>query len=145
MASPKSYFGRSYGTAGWTPGWREKKIPFMRERALVGGGAHADPRVLMEESRNITFAPESVRNAMRNLREGTGELRGMKDLAGVRMGQRTPLAGSAQARAAERQLLNVPEGNMGPFMHASPAFQEELLAKGAPVKKLLQRLRGGSA
>ena len=139
MASGKSFMQRRGGT--WTPSWREKKVPFMKEPLLRGGGSHADPRVLMEESRNLAFAPQRVRQTMRNIRSTLGEAQGLKERAGVSLGERTPLAGSRQAREAERSLSQVPQVNLvtaqGP-MHMSPEFIQEAGGKVKAVRGLQQ-------
>lgn len=139
-ARPSSY--KNVKETLWTPGW--KNLPFTRGQIQTGGGLHADPRVLMEESRNLTFAPESVRNTMRDVRKFTMEQPGMLERAGVDLGLKTPPAGSRAARQAEKALFNVPTPTFltpqGP-VHVSPELQERGRALGASLKSRVGQAR----
>lgn len=127
----------------WTPGWRS--VPFTKGHVQIGGGMHADPRVLMEESRNLTFAPENVRSTMREIRKLTKEQPGMLERAGVDMGLKTPPAGSRAARQAEKALFNVPTPTFvtpqGP-VHYSPEFEQRLRGFGESLGSRVQQVRG---
>lgn len=140
MARKSSYMNRT--GMPWTPGWKD--IPLTGGGLKQGGGMHADPRVLMEESRNLTFAPERVQEAMRTLRKMTGEQAGMLERAGVEIGKRTPVAGSRAARGAERRLLDVPTPTIvsqsGPI-HMTPEFQQKIEAGVEKGKQLVGRAK----
>lgn len=142
MATGKSFMARKGG--GWTPSWRKQKVPFMKEPVLMGGGVHADPSVLMRESRNVTFAPENVRRSMKNLRKATGEDYAMWDKARVSIGEMTPLAGSREAREATRRLSQVPQVNLvqgSTPMHITPEFRQEAVQKAQKVKGLIEKVK----
>lgn len=141
MARKSSFMNQR--SAMWTPGW--KPVPFTKGHVRQGGGMHADPRVLMEESRHLTFAPEKVRKTMRTLRKTTGEQQGMLERAGVDMGKKTPAPATRAARVAEKKLMNVPTATYptaGPPVHFSPEAQKVVEGLGQRIGKTVQRFRG---
>jgi len=137
MVDPRSYYSRQGGEKFWPVGWKnvEGLPPFVPKDILQRPmGMHADPKVLLRESRELTKAPEGVRRTMEELRAASGET-GVLGEKGLRLGEATPLAGSSQEREMLRQLRDVPPANVQGRFRTDPEVADI-------AEKLVEKLKG---
>ena len=85
-------------------------IPTSKEYTVHSG--HADPSVLLNESRLMTQAPQGARQRWMDVRDNTNELDYLLDKGNVNYGFQTPLAGSKAERVALKNLRSTPPANV---------------------------------
>jgi hypothetical protein len=110
-------------------------------------GAHRHPQVLVRESRHATLAPAKVREAMKKMRQSTGEA-DLMARHGIRYGQATP----GRTRAIEKKLLAAGvKPNVGSLV-IDPQTIEQAKRMGEKIKPLafkakeaVKRVKGAKA